>query len=92
MTERKTETPSKGILKCTLNLLICYFYILSGITGIIGIIGKIGISGIIGIIIPDRYKSFLPPLSNYFPFSVRLYKFIKNNFGTSPRYFEPSCF
>ena len=62
MTERKTETPSKGILKCTLNLLICYFYILSGITGIIGIIGKIGISGIIGIIIPDRYKSFLPPL------------------------------
>ena len=61
MTERKTETPSKGILKCTLNLLICYFYILSGITGIIGIIGKIGISGIIGIIIPDRYKSFLPP-------------------------------
>ena len=58
MTERKTETPSKGILKCTLNLLICYFYILSGITGIIG---KIGISGIIGIIIPDRYKSFLPP-------------------------------
>ena len=40
---------------------MCYFYILSGITGIIGIIGKIGISGIIGIIIPDRYKSFLPP-------------------------------
>ena len=64
MTERKTETPSKGILKCTLNLLICYFYILSGITGIIGIIGKIGINGIIGIIIPDRYKSFLPPLGN----------------------------
>ena len=64
MTERKTETPSKGILKCTLNLLICYFYILSGITGIIGIIGKIGISGIIGIIIPDRYKSFLPPCAN----------------------------
>ena len=61
MTERKTETPSKGILKLTLNLLICYFYILSGITGIIVIIGKIGISGIIGIIIPDRYKSFLPP-------------------------------
>ena len=58
MTERKTEIPSKGILKLTLNLLICYFYILSGITGIIG---KIGISGIIGIIIPDRYKSFLPP-------------------------------
>ena len=65
MTERKTETPSKGILKCTLNLLICYFYILSGITGIIGIIGKIGISGIIGIIIPDRYKSFLPPLLSW---------------------------
>ena len=68
MTERKTETPSKGILKCTLNLLICYFYILSGITGIIGIIGKIGISGIIGIIIPDRYKSFLPPVIIYFLF------------------------
>ena len=66
MTERKTETPSKGILKCTLNLLICYFYILSGITGIIGIIGKIGISGIIGIIIPDRYKSFLPPIPIYY--------------------------
>ena len=62
MTERKTETPSKGILKCTLNLLICYFYILSGITGIIG---KIGINGIIGIIIPDRYKSFLPPKLPY---------------------------
>ena len=77
MTERKTETPSKGILKCTLNLLICYFYILSGITGIIGIIGKIGISGIIGIIIPDRYKSFLPPLKfkwRILMLAIKLYK------------------
>ena len=76
MTERKTETPSKGILKCTLNLLICYFYILSGITGIIGIIGKIGISGIIGIIIPDRYKSFLPPEKSHW---------LKANKSTSSR-------
>ena len=72
MTERKTETPSKGILKCTLNLLICYFYILSGITGIIGIIGKIGISGIIGIIIPDRYKSFLPPSKEFTDFKINV--------------------